>query len=45
MKRDAIFRPVLLEKSALAKLDAHYSKDAETCDLCAEGLPLDSVWI
>ncbi|MBI4910271.1 MAG: phosphoribosyltransferase [Acidobacteria bacterium] len=29
----------------LAKLDAHYSKDAESCDLCEQGLPLDSVWV
>lgn len=29
----------------LAKLDAHYSDNAESCDLCKQGLPLDSVWV
>ncbi|MEO7859057.1 MAG: phosphoribosyltransferase family protein [Nitrospirales bacterium] len=29
----------------LAKFDARYSKDADTCELCAKGLPLESVWV
>ncbi|MFN7933572.1 MAG: phosphoribosyltransferase family protein [Bryobacteraceae bacterium] len=29
----------------LAKLDGRYSDNAESCDLCKQGLPLDSVWI
>jgi orotate phosphoribosyltransferase len=29
----------------LAKLDAHYSNDAASCELCRRGLPLESVWI
>jgi orotate phosphoribosyltransferase len=29
----------------LAKLDAHYSNDAASCELCRKGLPLESVWI
>ena len=29
----------------LAKLDAHYSQDAEHCDLCKRGMPLEKVWI
>jgi orotate phosphoribosyltransferase len=29
----------------LAKVDAHYSSDAESCDLCRQDLPLESVWI
>jgi orotate phosphoribosyltransferase len=29
----------------LAKLDAHYYKDARSCDLCIEGAPLEAVWI
>jgi len=29
----------------LAKLDARYSENADSCDLCKQGLPLDSVWI
>lgn len=29
----------------LAKLEAHYSNDAESCNLCKIGLPLESVWV
>ena len=29
----------------LAKLEGRYSDSGESCDLCKEGLPLDSVWI
>jgi len=29
----------------LAKLDARYSQDAEHCDLCKQGMPLEKVWI
>ena len=29
----------------LAKLDARYSQDAEHCDLCKRGVPLEKVWI
>lgn len=29
----------------LAKLDAHYSQDAEHCDMCKQGIPLEKVWI
>jgi orotate phosphoribosyltransferase len=29
----------------LAKLDALYSQDAEHCDFCRKGLPLEKVWI
>lgn len=29
----------------LAKLDGRYSNDAESCELCKQGLPLDAVWI
>jgi orotate phosphoribosyltransferase len=29
----------------LAKLDAHYYRDAATCDLCKRGVPLQKVWI
>jgi len=29
----------------LAKLDAHYSQDAEHCDMCRQGIPLEKVWI
>ncbi|MDX1979211.1 MAG: phosphoribosyltransferase family protein [Bryobacteraceae bacterium] len=29
----------------LAKLDARYSMDGDSCELCAKGLPLESVWI
>lgn len=29
----------------LAKLDAQYSQDAEHCDLCRKGEPLEKVWI
>jgi orotate phosphoribosyltransferase len=29
----------------LAKLDASYSQDAEHCDLCKRGVPLEKVWI
>lgn len=29
----------------LAKLDAHYYRDAATCDLCKRGLPLQKVWV
>lgn len=28
----------------LAKLEARYSMDAESCDLCKKGVPLESVW-
>src|SRR5712692_5498411 len=29
----------------LAKLDAHYYKDAATCDLCRRGEPVVKVWV
>jgi len=29
----------------LAKLDARYSKDESACALCAQGLPLETVWV
>jgi len=29
----------------LAKLDAHYSSDAATCELCKRGVPLERVWV
>ncbi|MCS7025946.1 MAG: phosphoribosyltransferase family protein [Bryobacteraceae bacterium] len=29
----------------LAKLDAHYSNDADSCLLCRQGLPLETVWV
>lgn len=29
----------------LAKLDATYSQDAATCDLCRQGIPLEKVWV
>lgn len=29
----------------LAKLDARYSIDAESCELCRKELPLESVWV
>ena len=29
----------------LAKLDALYSQDASTCDLCKKGVPLEKVWV
>jgi orotate phosphoribosyltransferase len=29
----------------LAKLDAQYSQDAEHCDLCRRGVPLEKVWL
>jgi orotate phosphoribosyltransferase len=29
----------------LAKLDAHYYKDAATCDLCKLGMPVVKVWV
>jgi len=29
----------------LAKLDAMYYKDAESCDLCKRGVPVDKVWV
>ncbi|MBI3679036.1 MAG: phosphoribosyltransferase [Acidobacteria bacterium] len=29
----------------LAKLDARYSMDAESCELCRKGLPVESVWV
>ncbi|MBL8212601.1 MAG: phosphoribosyltransferase [Bryobacterales bacterium] len=29
----------------LAKLDSLYFKDADTCDLCHQGMGLDSVWV
>ncbi len=29
----------------LAKLDAHYYMDADSCELCKEGTPLEIVWI
>jgi len=29
----------------LAKLDATYYKDADSCDLCKKGVPVDKVWI
>ncbi|MCZ2147757.1 MAG: phosphoribosyltransferase [Bryobacterales bacterium] len=29
----------------LARLEARYSNDADTCELCAKGLPVETVWI
>jgi orotate phosphoribosyltransferase len=29
----------------LAKLDGLYYKDAASCDLCKQGVPLETVWI
>lgn len=29
----------------LVKLDAQYSQDAEHCDLCRRGVPLEKVWL
>lgn len=29
----------------LAKLDARYSNDADSCELCRQDLPLESVWV
>jgi orotate phosphoribosyltransferase len=29
----------------LAKLDARYSIDAKSCDMCKQGIPLEKVWV
>ncbi|MCC6389263.1 MAG: phosphoribosyltransferase, partial [Bryobacterales bacterium] len=29
----------------LARLEGRYSNDADTCELCAKGLPVETVWI
>ena len=29
----------------LAKLDAMYFMNAESCDLCKQGIPIEKVWI
>lgn len=29
----------------LAKMDALYSKDAASCDLCRRGVPLEKIWV
>ena len=29
----------------LAKLDATYYKDADSCELCKKGVPVEKVWI
>ncbi|MBV6431607.1 MAG: Orotate phosphoribosyltransferase [Bryobacteraceae bacterium] len=29
----------------LARLEARYSNDAHTCELCGKGLPIETVWI
>jgi orotate phosphoribosyltransferase len=30
---------------SLAQLDPKYYKDAKTCDLCAQGVPLEKTWV